>query len=372
MQARPGRIFAPRPAAVRDGARGGWFGVGMEWARAVFHGYVEGVVMSKFRPMQTPWTVPDAARWGLSLALALAWSALLAQWLAHPPPQPGTGGQLRLVRLAPPAATAPEGSTQAPGRNSRRRSQPVAAPSLLAPASAAPAREAVPPWEPEGMPPAADAPRLSAPDRQMASVEDEPRGPPRNGTKHPPRGSAAVWAEIPPPPGESAAGARGEAKPEPGPPPQVSGVTGAQPETVESSNGGAGREEVPWSAARKAGNGDRALRRGAGGQATVSAPTPAPAAVLPGRLDPGFRLIRAVLPVYPERARRLRKGGRVRVELSVNPDGRVGEITVSDESGGWGFADSVRAAYRAARFSPPTVGGRAVRVLWRKTLVFKP
>jgi TonB family protein len=94
--------------------------------------------------------------------------------------------------------------------------------------------------------------------------------------------------------------------------------------------------------------------------------------VAPYQLDEGFGLIRAVSPEYPQRAKRLGKGGEVRVELAIAVDGNVERIRVLRESGGWGFGRSVRQAYRQARFSRPTVRGRPVRVLWRQTVIFRP
>jgi TonB family protein len=89
-------------------------------------------------------------------------------------------------------------------------------------------------------------------------------------------------------------------------------------------------------------------------------------------LDPGFALVSGASLGYPEAARRARKGGQVRLELDVGPDGRVLAVRVLDATPGWGFAEAARAAYQKARFSPPRLQGRPVRVLWRKTLLFQP
>ena len=105
---------------------------------------------------------------------------------------------------------------------------------------------------------------------------------------------------------------------------------------------------------------------------------PAPAVPPPARLvrsdelDAGFRLLAPVSPAYPERARRLARPGLVELELEVAADGRVTRIDVLAESRGWGFGAEARRAFAAARFTPPTVAGRPVRVLWRRTLHFRP
>ncbi len=89
-------------------------------------------------------------------------------------------------------------------------------------------------------------------------------------------------------------------------------------------------------------------------------------------MDPGFRLRSAQRPRYPERARRLRQPGEVRLAVEVATDGSVTRIDVLAESRGWGFGAAARRAYAAARFTPPTVRGEPVRVIWHKTLRFLP
>jgi TonB family protein len=89
-------------------------------------------------------------------------------------------------------------------------------------------------------------------------------------------------------------------------------------------------------------------------------------------LDAGFRLLSRGPLTYPGRARRLSRGGEARVEVGVDPTGRVSGVTVLHETRGWGFGEAARAAYAQARFTPPTVNGRPVHVRWRKTLRFQP
>ena len=64
--------------------------------------------------------------------------------------------------------------------------------------------------------------------------------------------------------------------------------------------------------------------------------------------------------------------GTVVVEIEVGTDGQVARIAVLQESKGWEFGKAARDAFATARFTPPTVNGRPVRVLWRKTLHVRP
>ena len=91
------------------------------------------------------------------------------------------------------------------------------------------------------------------------------------------------------------------------------------------------------------------------------------------RLDAGFRLISGeAVPVYPERARRLGRGGIVQLAVQVGPDGMVEGVSVLRESSGWGFGAAAREVYAKAVFTPPRAKGRPVRVVWRKTVQFRP
>ena len=93
----------------------------------------------------------------------------------------------------------------------------------------------------------------------------------------------------------------------------------------------------------------------------------------PETLDAGFGILGGLpRPLYPDRARRLGRGGSVVLEILVGPDGKVMRVVVVRESSGWGFGAAAREAYAKAVFTPPRANGRPVRVLWRKTLRFRP
>ena len=93
----------------------------------------------------------------------------------------------------------------------------------------------------------------------------------------------------------------------------------------------------------------------------------------PETLDAGFGILGELpRPLYPERARRLGRGGSVVLDILVGPEGNVMRVVVVSESLGWGFGAAAREAYAKAVFTPPRANGRPVRVLWRKTLRFRP
>ena len=89
-------------------------------------------------------------------------------------------------------------------------------------------------------------------------------------------------------------------------------------------------------------------------------------------LDAGFGPLQPIRPAYPRRAQRLSRAATVRVEVEVDPRGNVRQVRLLGPEDAWGFAGATRDAMAAARFSPPTVNGQPVRVLWRKTVHFRP
>jgi TonB family protein len=92
----------------------------------------------------------------------------------------------------------------------------------------------------------------------------------------------------------------------------------------------------------------------------------------PEALDSGFGLAVPVRLPYPPAALARGQAGRARIEMEIEPTGRVARVTVLDETAGWGFGDAARQGYVRARFTPPTVQARPVRVLLRKTIEFLP
>lgn len=319
--------------------------------------------MSKPRLIHESFALSDGLRWTTSLLLALAAAMALGRWLGPPPQSPPPAEPLTLVRLAPPPAAAGGRGRRPPAAVRGGAAQPRAGaeqPKAARPARAvaAPTPESLPPE----LPPPASLPTREArplPD-EMALVEDPP--PPSHPAKQQPA-AAAPFPDPPPPPPDGWSTGRPSALTSEGPP-AAGRATGHARGRVAKAGG---RREVPRehpdgarpvAAARRAREGKRA-----GG---------ASRAAFPAELDAGFRLMEPVLPDYPERARRLARGGEVRVELAVEPDGSVSEVKVAASPSGWGFGRAARSAYREARFSPPTVGGQAVRVVWRKTLLFRP
>ena len=90
------------------------------------------------------------------------------------------------------------------------------------------------------------------------------------------------------------------------------------------------------------------------------------------QLDAGFGPLLPVEPRYPAAAANAGKGGRAQLEIQVDGTGQVRAVRIVEETGHWGFGSAAREAYLGARFSPPRLKGRPVRVLLRKTIVFSP
>ena len=109
-------------------------------------------------------------------------------------------------------------------------------------------------------------------------------------------------------------------------------------------------------------------RREAEDAKAVSAP---PAAPRQARLDAPPKPKRNIKPDYPKGARQRGEQGDVVVEIRVNAEGTVDEVTVAVSSG---FAELDEAAVRAARaakFSPARSGRDAVASTARLKLQFK-
>jgi len=269
-------------------------------------------------------------RWGTSLVLVGLLVTAMAERVPplRPPPRPAPL-RLEWVRLPAPARPA-------------------------APPSASPALPEAPPTPPPAAPPA--RPIVAAPPQAPAPPPDAP--PVVAATQAP--DTPAVTAAPPAAPAL-------DVTPRPLP------YLPALPKSPEAQ--AASAAVVPTPAAPTPDTGP-ASSADAAAPAAESAPRAAPAApplvVDAARLDAGFRLLRPVEVAYPELARRLRRGGTVELEVEVTPDGRVARVAVLAESGSWGFGRAARTAYREARFTPPTVAGRPVRVLWHQQLRFEP
>ncbi len=76
----------------------------------------------------------------------------------------------------------------------------------------------------------------------------------------------------------------------------------------------------------------------------------------------GGDLLNGPVPNYPLLAVRRSREGQVELELTVNPDGTVGEVVITKETPrGYGFAEAATQAVQDWRFEPFTRNGRAVR-----------
>lgn len=290
--------------------------------------------------------VVGAARWTLSLALALGCLAATG-WFAHPGAPGVSGGQsapiarLGLVRVIAEEAEAPaSGAVGAEASSALRQTQPEASPSTEA---------TVPTADSTVITVEKTAPTAEQTAEVVLAMKE--------------RGDST--AALPDPQAGNRSG-----------PESSSPVSPTQDPAPAHPQG------------RLNGRTNDAVDRLADSAENRAAAAPAPNVQSTGRpdentgeaeaemeatqLDAGFALRRPVRPGYPPLAKRLGKRGRVRLELGIDTEGRVYRVNVRQETGGWGFGAAAAAAYRQARFTRPTVRGRPVRVLWRKTIIFRP
>lgn len=78
-------------------------------------------------------------------------------------------------------------------------------------------------------------------------------------------------------------------------------------------------------------------------------------------LDVQPRALREIVPDYPPLADRSRISGTVRLQIEIEADGRVRDVSVVSANPPGVFEDSARAAFRDARFAPAQRNGRPVR-----------
>jgi len=80
-----------------------------------------------------------------------------------------------------------------------------------------------------------------------------------------------------------------------------------------------------------------------------------------GETDEDAVPLRQVAPRYPEEARKAGVSGLVRVLITIQEDGSVGEVRFLETPGDYGFETVVREALAQWRFQPAQVGGVPVR-----------
>lgn len=283
--------------------------------------------------------VVGAARWTLSLALALGCLAA-AGWFAHPGGQSAPIARLGLVRVIAEEAEAPaSGAVGAEASSALRQTQPEASPS--AEATVPTADSTVPTADSTVITVEKTAPTAEQTAEVVLAMKE--------------RGDST--AALPAPQAGKRSG------PESSSP--VSPTQDPAPAHPQGRLNGRTNDAVDRLAAAPAPNVQSTGRpRENSGEAEAEMEA--------AELDAGFALRRPVRPGYPPLAKRLGKRGRVQLELGIDTEGRVYRVNVRQETGGWGFGAAAAAAYRQARFTRPTVRGRPVRVLWRKTIIFRP
>jgi len=75
------------------------------------------------------------------------------------------------------------------------------------------------------------------------------------------------------------------------------------------------------------------------------------------------------MPIYPHRARRFGKEGKVILRLSIDEKGNLANVEVMEDSG-FGFAEAAIAAVKKSTFVPSTVNGKPVRARALVTVKF--
>lgn len=78
-------------------------------------------------------------------------------------------------------------------------------------------------------------------------------------------------------------------------------------------------------------------------------------------LDVQPRALREIVPDYPPGADRQQLSGKVRLQLKLEADGRVGDIEIVQADPPDVFNESAIRAFRDARFAPAQKNGRPVR-----------
>jgi TonB family protein len=286
--------------------------------------------------------LPAPWRWALSAALAVGVPVLLG-WAAQrlgPGPHAPVRIELTLQTVGgsggPAAAGAHRGGIAAPG-NAPRDEQAFAISNRsraprASPGNAAPALE----------------PALGALDAAHPDAAPAPASPAVRDSRHPLAAAAVPPDSLAAQPVSTRSG-RGDSGAANPAGPSVGGLSAGGPSTGGPSAGGTAAP----------GLGARGLD---GARQTVG----------PEALDSGFGLAVPVRLPYPPAALARGQAGRARIEMEIEPTGRVARVTVLDETAGWGFGDAARQGYVRARFTPPTVQARPVRVLLRKTIEFLP
>lgn len=109
--------------------------------------------------------------------------------------------------------------------------------------------------------------------------------------------------------------------------------------------------------------------------APATAPTaaPAPAVTITSAVDLTYynardldvnpRVLREIVPVYPDDADHRRLSGKVRLQLKLEADGRISDIDVVSATPPGMFDESAIRAFRDARFAPAQKNGHPVRAL---------
>ncbi len=89
----------------------------------------------------------------------------------------------------------------------------------------------------------------------------------------------------------------------------------------------------------------------------------------PGNGVKAPRVVQSVRPIYPANAEKLHRQGTVMLDCVVQPDGTVGDVSVTRSTDDE-FGDAAVAAAWQYRFAPGTKGGQPVAVRVPLEIVF--
>ncbi len=319
--------------------------------------------------------IPGPLRWGISVALALGVPLLLT--VIVPRLGPGPHATLRIELALQPLGSRSGAAAGSGGAPARGTSAGVERSTTQGGAGSEAARSLMP--EPRPAAQKMAPPPAAQPDLSLAPPAAQPIAPRAALPSAPQEAHLPAAASA----GETApAFARNLAAPAPAAPALPARADPAPATSVPAhaldrpAGGGAadGGSAVAVSAAHEAADAAAtAAQESAGtGPGGVGGAAGNAGTVGPESLDAGFGLASAVHPAYPAAALAQGRGGRARIEVEIEPSGSVARVRILDETGRWGFGAAAQRAYASARFTPPRLAGRPVRVVLRKTIEFEP
>ena len=148
------------------------------------------------------------------------------------------------------------------------------------------------------------------------------------------------------------------------PPPRV-----VKPEPVRPKKRRVKRRPRPQPIVTEPVKTDTAMPRPVAEARAQPAPAPAGPVVTTFGSATGPAFLRRVMPVYPERARRLGQEGKVVLRLRIDARGNLLRAEVVQDPG-YGFGEAAVAAVKRSSFRPATIAGKPVSCIARLPIRF--